>query len=192
MSCRCCAYLVVLLTFVTCLVEPCCAFPKTTSAINSSTTKFSRQRVILKSDKHKRASAAESSSSVVAKRQQRRKTLLQIDTIIGMVYATGFFLFPRRTLEVFFNYPLEYNDPSLPPGFWNLVVRMIAINHMGYIAGLLLAPPELAIRVATAFLTLGGAFVVYYGQAQLDTATMFWSCTVLTTLLVAAHLLLLF
>ena len=70
-----------------------------------------------------------------------------------------------------------------------MAVRMIAINHFGYVAGLLAAPPEKAIRVATGFLTIGGAFVVYYGQAKLETAAVFWSCTFLTTAMILTHLM---
>lgn len=105
--------------------------------------------------------------------------------MIGILYSTGFFLFPGKTLSLFFNYNF---DPSLQ-AFLHMAVRMIAVNHMGYVAGLLSAPPQTAIRIATTFLTVGGAFVVYYGQAKLETAALFWSCTILTTALIVAHLL---
>ena len=68
---------------------------------------------------------------------------------------------------------------------------LVAINHYGYVAGLLAAPPERAIRVATGFLVLGGAVIVYAGQLWLDTAPAFWSCTALTTAMIGAHVIVL-
>ena len=43
---------------------------------------------------------------------------------------------------------------------------MIAINHMGYVAGLVVALPEKAIPVATGFLFPGLNFFVHYGDAE--------------------------
>ena len=60
-----------------------------------------------------------------------------------------------------------------------------------FVAGLLAAPPERAIRVATGFLVLGGAVIVYAGQLWLDTAPAFWSCTALTTAMIGAHVIVL-
>ena len=70
-------------------------------------------------------------------------------------------------------------------------VSVVAVNHYGYVAGLLAAPPERAIKVATGFLMLGGAVVVYAGQLWLDTAPAYWSCTALTTAMIGAHVIVL-
>ena len=105
----------------------------------------------------------------------------------GALYATGFLLFPGRTLALFFAY--DFDDALRP--FLHLAVRMVAINHYGYVAGLLAAPPERAIRVATGFLVLGGAVIVYAGQLWLDTAPAYWSCTALTTAMIGAHVIVL-
>ena len=65
---------------------------------------------------------------------------------------------------------------------------MIGINHIGYITGLFTSPTEQAIKTATCFLTLGGIMTVYYAQLRLATAPVFWSCTILTSTLIIAHL----
>uniref|UniRef100_A0A6V2NRQ1 Protein RFT1 homolog n=1 Tax=Ditylum brightwellii TaxID=49249 RepID=A0A6V2NRQ1_9STRA len=183
-SLRICLVLLV----VTCIFNPTSAFIKKRPV--ASKTEFSRERVKLENSKTNEdvvsvATATtqqplSSSSPLIS-----RKTLIQFDALVGIVYATGFFLFPGQTLSFFFRYDF---DPSIEK-ILHMAVRMIAINHAGYIAGLLSAPPEKAIRVATAFLTIGGSFFVYYGQAKLETAAAFWSCTVLTTLMIVAHLI---
>ena len=113
--------------------------------------------------------------------------MLRFDAGVGVLYATGFLLFPGRTLALFFAYDV---DDALRP-FLHLAVRMVAVNHYGYVAGLLAAPPERAIKVATGFLVLGGAVIVYAGQLWLDTAPAFWSCTALTTAMIGAHVIVL-
>ena len=120
-------------------------------------------------------------------RRRRREALLRFDAGVGVLYATGFLLFPGRTLALFFAYDV---DDALRP-FLHLAVRMVAVNHYGYVAGLLAAPPERAIKVATGFLVLGGAVIVYAGQLWLDTAPAFWSCTALTTAMIGAHVIVL-
>ena len=120
-------------------------------------------------------------------RRRRREALLRFDAGVGVLYATGFLLFPGRTLALFFAYDV---DDALRP-FLHLAVRMVAINHYGYVAGLLAAPPERAIKVATGFLVLGGAVVVFAGQLWLDTAAAYWSCTLLTTAMIGAHVIVL-
>ena len=113
--------------------------------------------------------------------------MLRFDAGVGVLYATGFLLFPGRTLALFFAY--DFDDALRP--FLHLAVRMVAINHYGYVAGLLAAPPERAIQVATGFLVLGGAVVVFAGQLWLDTAPAYWSCTLLTTAMIGAHVIVL-
>ena len=160
------------------------AFPRKSAIDNDSRhSKFSRRRVILHNTQQINEFPSHVSQSTNVDR--RRKWLLRMDSIIGILYATGFFLFPGQTLSLFFQYDFDASIQT----FLHMAVRMIAINHLGYVAGLLTAPPEQAIRVATGFLTIGGIFVVYYGQAKLETAALFWSCTILTTALIVAHLL---
>jgi len=168
------------------LVVACCfyqttAFPKR-RLVNSSKTEFSRERVKLS---HHESDKAVGSATAQRTEIISRTTLLRFDALVGIVYATGFFLFPAKTLSLFFEYEF---DPSIR-AFLHLAVRMIAVNHLGYVAGLLAAPPEHAIKVATGFLTFGGAFVVYYGQAKLKTAAAFWTCTILTSAMIVAHVL---
>ena len=161
------------------LLNEASAFPNGRPVANK--TKFSRERVKLQNSRHNdNVGDAVAQSPLVP-----REALIRFDVLVGLLYSTLFFLLPGQTLSLFFNYDF---DPSIK-SFLHLAVRMIAINHAGYVGGLLAAPPEKAIRVATGFLTIGGAFVVYYGQAKLDTAVAFWSCTILTTAMIVAHIL---
>lgn len=160
-----------------CVLERASAFPKGRPL--AFKTRFSRESVKLQGSNKKNGNALEKSPLI------SRQALIKFDVLVGILYSTSFFLFPGETLSLFFNYDF---DTSIQR-FLHMAVRMIAINHVGYVSGLLAAPPEKAIRVATAFLTIGGAFVVYYGQAKLDTAVAFWSCTILTTVMLLAHLL---
>ena len=177
-----------LLGFVMLIINPMVlAFPKKRLALASDKTEFSRERVKLQQQQQQSPTADDLSfcpeplrSSLIS-----RDTLIKFDVLVGVIYATGFLLFPGRTLSLFFQYDF---DPSITK-FLHMAVRMIAINHLGYLAGLLSSPPKNAIRIATAFLTIGGAFVVYYGQIQLETATAFWCCTILTSMLILLHLL---
>jgi hypothetical protein len=114
-----------------------------------------------------------------------RRLLLKFDVVVGILYSTMFLLFPGQTLSAFFKYSI---DEEITP-FLHMAVRMVAINHFGYIAGLATAPEEKAIQTATAFIVVGGAVVVYYGQARLDVQWMFLTCTFLTTAMIVAHLI---
>lgn len=156
----------------------------TTRSIDSRKTRFSRERVKLRISNRRTDDATALVNAQTPSVASRRNVLLKVDAIIGLIYASAFFIFPAQTLGVFFKYDF---DPSIQD-FLCVAVRMIAINHLGYVAGLLSAPPEKAIRIATSFLVVGGAAVVYYGQATLDTQLAFWSCTVMTTALILAHL----
>ena len=169
-------HLVILLSLAAaCLLPTLSAFPRRRPLSNK--TVYSRERVKLQQ--------SPLTETAVRSPPISREALIKFHAVIGILYSTGFFLFPGQTLSLFFRYDF---DPSIK-GFLHLAVRMIAINHLGYVAGLLAAPPERAIRVATGFLAMGGAFVVYYGQAKLQTAALFWSCTVLTTAMILAHVL---
>ena len=117
--------------------------------------------------------------------KQQRGTILKFDAAVGVIYSSIFLLAPGKTLSTFFKY--EFQDSIRP--FLHLAVRMIGINHLGYVAGLLTAPKEKAIRTATAFMVVGGCLIVFYGQARLDVQWMFLSCTILTTLMILAHVL---
>jgi hypothetical protein len=168
------------------LVVACClyqttAFPKR-RLVNTSTTEFSRERVKLS---HQKSNEAVGPATPQRAEIISRTAILRFDALVGIVYATGFFLFPNKTLSLFFEYEF---DPSIR-AFLHLAVRMIAVNHVGYVAGLLAAPPEHAIKVATGFLTFGGAIVVYCGQAKLKTTAAFWTCTILTSAMIVAHVL---
>lgn len=53
----------------------------------------------------------------------------------------------------------RYSFDSSVAAFLHKVTLMVAINHLGYVAGLLTSTPDLALRTAAAFLTVGGIFV---------------------------------
>lgn len=171
-------------SFLFCLLAACLlirasAFPKGRPVANK--TKFSRERVKLHSNRYN----DDGGSAVTKSPLVPREALIRFDVVVGILYSTFFFLFPSRTLSLFFHYDF---DPSITQ-FLHLAVRMIAINHFGYVAGLLAAPPEKAIRVATGFMTIGATFVAYIGHAKLDTSVAFWSCTILTAAMILAHVL---
>mmetsp|Transcript_14929 Transcript_14929/g.27184 ORF Transcript_14929/g.27184 Transcript_14929/m.27184 type:complete len:138 (-) Transcript_14929:77-490(-) len=130
-------------------------------------------------------SEAAPSMTISQRMKQHRGTILKFDAAVGVIYSSIFLLAPGKTLSTFFKY--EFQDSIRP--FLHLAVRMIGINHLGYVAGLLTAPKDKAIRTATAFMVVGGCLIVYYGQARLDVQWMFISCTVLTTLMIIAHVL---
>lgn len=97
-------------------------------------------------------------------------------------------LFPKEVLSAFFKY--NFDDSTWP--LLCTAVRMVGVNHLGYVAGLLAAPEEFAILIATAFLAVGGILIVFYGQANLEVRGFFMSCTILTALMIVAHILAVF
>ena len=138
-------YRIFLATFLAlaCLLLPkASAFPKGRPLANK--TKYSRERVKLQ---QQTTAIIETKNDSVAP-NSFQKSLILFDVLVGILYSTGFLLFPGKTLSLFFRYDF---DPSIQ-AFLHMAVRMIAINHLGYVLGLLAAPPEKAIRVATAFL----------------------------------------
>lgn len=72
--------------------------------------------------------------------------------------------------------------------FTTLAVRMMAVNHMGLVAGLLVAPPDAAVKMATIFWALLGSsisWVMLYLREE--TPPYFWLFTGLITAVIGVH-----
>ena len=161
-----------------CQTIPAAAVPKLKLTKRRPTTSNNSMKSV-------KSEAAPRMMSIRQRMKQQRGAILKFDAAVGVIYSSIFLLAPGKTLSTFFKY--EFQDSIRP--FLHLAVRMIGINHLGYVAGLLTAPKDKAIRTATAFMVVGGCIVVYYGQARLDVQWMFLSCTILTTLMILAHVL---
>jgi len=111
--------------------------------------------------------------------------LIHFDAAVGILYSLHFLFAPLHAMRCYFRYDLEESDLRK---LLALAVRTVAVNHLGYVAGLLVAPPSQAIRVATGFLGVGGAAVVGFGQAFLATKPAHIACSALTLSMFVAHL----
>jgi hypothetical protein len=154
-------YYLMLILALACQFHEAMAFPKNRSI--TPTAKFSRKRVILndKDQQHDYSPSPISRTPMISP-----SFLVKMNSMmIGLLYTLAFFVFPERTLSPFF----ALADPSMHR-FLKILVRVVAINRMGQVAELLKSPPEKSVRITTAFLTIGGAFVIiYYAQAKLKT-----------------------
>lgn len=125
------------------------SFPKRT-AIDSSKTKFSRKRVILHRNYWRDSSFWSSWMPLLE---------------LYMLRGSSFFLEKSCLYFWTMNSIPRYNH------FCNWQCEWLPwIILASYVASLVAAPTEKAIRVATAFISIGGIAVVFFGQIRLDTA----------------------
>jgi hypothetical protein len=180
-----CSYVILILA-IACQLHEGMAFPRNRSI--TPTAKFSRKRVIL----HGKDQQSDATPSPLSRSPMIPPSILfKIDVLVCFLYSVSFLVSPGRTINHFFNVNLEdLLDDDLMHFYQMMVVRMVAIYHMGCVVGLLNSPPEKAIRTATSFVTIVGAFfVVYYWQAKLETPAKLWSSAFVTTVMLATHLL---
>jgi hypothetical protein len=175
----------ILILAIACQFHEGMAFPRNRSI--TPTGKFSRKRVILNSKEQSDATPSPVSRTPVIP----PSILFKIDVLICILYSMQFLVFPQSTINHVLSVKLEdLVDVSLMHAYQMVVVRMVAIYHVGYVIGLLNTPPEKAIRKATAFVTIVGAFfVAYYWHAKQETPAKLWSSAFLTTVVIITHLL---
>lgn len=186
--------------------HPAIAFPRSRAVNDGRDSPFGRKRVILHDEALSDARNAigedfavsdpssiavlDSITSMEETKKNRlashQRFLIRVVSTFGWAYSFGLFFFPGKAIKLFFRH-VDFVGTAVEPVL-KLAIRMIAVTHVAYTAAFVAAPSSKAIQVTTAFLTIVGISIFCHTQAKLDTALFFWSCTVVTSMLIGAHL----
>lgn len=170
------------------------ALPRNRFFLGSQTTRFSRERVKL-GHPHQLPFSNDSNTDSIdshdttleqqrrcRRRQQLRQILVRMDACLGI----GFVMMCLQVSETMLKESRIDQKLRDDFGLWILTIRMIAVNHLGLVAGLLVAPPDAAVKIATIFWALLGG-VSWVFLFLWEETPYFWLFTGLVPAVIGVH-----